>query len=500
MSNPDDTQPSPPEPPTSPWARPQATPPTRPEASPPYQPMYPPAAPTPVAAVPPPPPPVAAPPSANPPPIPPAGIPTAPMAATPPPGVPPRTVARQERQSRRNALGVLAVACFLALAAIFGYSIGTNNGNNSTSASSGFPTQQVPQYDPSTGSSGSTNNGQQANIDVQSIAEKVSPSVVNLVSALDGGEAAGTAIIISENGLALTNNHVIASSNELQAELNGNGEYHPVKVLGYDIEHDVALVQIQGVSNLTPASLGDSGSVEVGDAIVALGNAGGKGGDPTVVSGSVTATGQQITAADQDGSRAETLYNLVQIDANIQPGDSGGPLVDANGDVVGMNAAASSGNGGFGFGGQSANEGYAIPIEDALAIAKKIQSGEGGDTIHVGANAAIIGVGVTDDGSANGYGDPYGSNGDLGGSAGGGTSSGSGAYVTQVQEGSAAVDAGITEGSTITSVDGNRVSSASELTHLMVPYQPGDKVKVEWTDSSGESRSATIELGSGPPN
>jgi S1-C subfamily serine protease len=175
-------------------------------------------------------------------------------------------------------------------------------------------------------------------------------------------------------------------------------------------------------------------------------------------------------------------------------------LVDANGDVIGMNAAASSGNGGFGFGGQSANEGYAIPIEDALAIAKKIQSGEGGDTIHVGAHAAINGVAVSDDGSANGYGDPYGGNGDFGGSAGGGTSSGIGAFVENVQDGSGAADAGITQGSTITSVDGTSVSSASDLTHLMVPYQPGDKVKVEWTDSSGDSHSATVELGSGPPN
>ncbi len=315
---------------------------------------------------------------------------------------------RQQRESRRRSLGALAVACFLTLAAVLGYSIGQNHGSNTTSASNSFPTQQqIPQFDPSTGqssngsSNGSSSNGQQANIDVQAIANKVSPSVVNLVSSLNGGEAAGTGIIISSSGLVLTNNHVIESSTDLQAELNGSGEYHPVKVLGYDIEHDVALVQIEDVSNLTAASLGDSSSVQVGDAIVAMGNAGGKGGDPTVVSGSVTATGQQITASDQDGSNAETLHNLVQIDANIQPGDSGGPLVDADGDVIGMNAAASSGNGGFGFGGQSANEGYAIPIEDALAIAKKIQSGDGGDTIHVGAHAAIMGVSVSDNGSGS---------------------------------------------------------------------------------------------------
>ena len=510
MSNPDDTQPSHPE--ASPPPRPEASPPPRPEASPPYQPIYPPAPPavpaTPAAAVPPPPPPAAAPP---PPPLPPAGPPTVPLAATPPPGVPPRTVVRQQRESRRRALGALAVACFLTLAAVFGYSIGANHGSNSTNASSSFPSQQqIPQYDPSTGNSngssssngstGSSSNGQQANIDVQSIAAKVSPSVVNLVSQISGGEAAGTGIIISSSGLALTNNHVIDGSSQLQAELNGNGDFHPVKVLGYDVEHDVALVQIEGVSNLTPASIGDSSSVQTGDAIVALGNAGGKGGAPTVVSGSVTDTNQQITASDQDGSNAETLHNLVQIDANIQPGDSGGPLVDADGKVVGMDAAASSGNGGFGFGGQSANEGYAIPIEDALAIAKKIQSGDGGSTIHVGAHAAIMGVSVSDDGSANGYGNPYGGNGDVGGSASGGTQSGNGAYVQDVQSGSGAESAGIETGSTITSVDGTTVTSASQLTHLMVPYQPGDSVKVQWTDSSGQSHTATIQLGSSTPS
>jgi S1-C subfamily serine protease len=408
---------------------------------------------------------------------------------------------RQERASRQRSLGALAVACFLTIAAVLGYSIGANHGSSSNNASSNFPSQQ---FDPNTGqqsngSSGSSSNGQQANIDAQSIADKVSPSAVNLVSSIDGGEAAGTGIIISSSGLALTNNHVIASSTNLQAEVGGNGDYYPVKVLGYDIQHDVALVQIEGASNLTPASLGDSSSVEAGDAIVALGNAGGKGGDPTVASGTVTATGQQITASDQDGSNAETLTNLIQINANIQPGDSGGPLVNADGKVIGMDAAASSGNGGFGFGGSSGNEGYAIPIEDALAIAKSIQSGNGGDTVHVGAHAAIIGIAVSDNGTSNGYGDPFGGNGDLGGPASRGSSSGNGAYVEGVQSGSAGDDAGIKEGDTITAVDGTAVTSASQLTHLMVPYQPGEKVKVEWTDSSGQSHTATIELGSGPP-
>ncbi len=467
MSHPDDdaTQPQPPQVPSTP----------------PHQPMYPPAAPSPA----PPAPPVA------PPPIPPYAA-----APPPPPAVPPRAVARHQRESRRTALTALAVACFLVAAALVGYTMGADQGG-STNAASSFPSaqQQIPDFSggSSSGSTGtSSSNGRQSSIDVNSIAAKVSPSIVNLTSTLDQGEAAGTGIVVSSSGLVLTNNHVIAYSNDLQAEIGGDGKEHPAKVLGYDIQNDVALVQVEDVSGLAAASLGSSSDLQVGDAIVALGNAGGKGGSPSVVSGTVTALDQQITAADQDGSNAETLSNLIQIDANIQPGDSGGPLVDAAGDVVGMNAAASSGNGGFGFGGQNANEGYAIPVENAMEIAQAIKSGDGTDTIHVGGHRALLGVSVQD----RGYGDPYG--GSLGGRD-SGTRAGNGAAVNDVQSGSGADSAGIQAGDTIVGIDGDTVSSAQELTHALVRYSPNDKVEIEWVDSSGQSHTATIELGSGPP-
>jgi S1-C subfamily serine protease len=455
-------------------------------ATPPHQPLYAPP-PAPAAATPPPPPP---------PPTPPAATP--PYAPAPPPAIPPRAATRQQRESRRTALTALAVACFLVAAALVGYSMGADKGGGSTAAVGSLPSsqQQIPGFSDgsSSGSTGSTSNGQQSSIDVDSIAEKVSPSIVNLTSSLDQGEAAGTGIVVSSSGLVITNNHVIAYSNDLQAEIGGDGDYHAAKVLGYDIEDDVALVQIEDVSGLTAASLGNSSDLQVGDAIVALGNAGGKGGDPSVVSGTVTALDQQITAADQDGSNAESLDNLIQIDANIQPGDSGGPLVDADGDVVGMNAAASSGNGGFGVGGQSANEGYAIPVEDAMQIAQVIRSGDGTDTIHVGAHRAVLGVSVED----TGYGDPFGGNGDVGGT-GQGSSTGNGAAVGDVQSDSAADSAGIEAGDTIVGLDGSTVSSARELTHSLVKYSPGDKISIEWIDSSGDSHTATLELGSGSP-
>jgi S1-C subfamily serine protease len=110
-----------------------------------------------------------------------------------------------------------------------------------------------------------------------------------------------------------------------------------------------------------------------------------------------------------------------------------------------------------------------------------------------------MGVAVSDDRSANGYGDPFGGNGDFGGSAGQGSTTGNGAYVQDVQSGSGADGAGIQQGSYITNVDGNSVTSATQLTHLMVPYQPGNKVNVEWTDSSGQSHHANVQLGSGTP-
>jgi S1-C subfamily serine protease len=468
--------------------------------SPPYQPTYPPAAATPPPP-PPPPPPLTAP--TGPASAPGYGAPGygAPGYGAPPP-VPPRSVERHARASRRRSLTALAVACFLAFAGVLGYAIGAGNGSSTTNASSLFPSQQ--QAPTGNGNGSSSGNRQNSSIDVNGLAGKVSPSIVNFTSSLDQGEAAGTGILISSSGLVLTNNHVIASANTLEAEIGGDGSQHPAKVLGYDIQSDVALVQIEDVSGLDAASLGNSSSAQIGDAIVAMGNAGGKGGAPSVVSGTITGLDQQITASDQDGSDAETLHGLIQTNANIQPGDSGGPLVDASGEVIGMDAAAStgnggSGNGGFGFGGGSQNEGYAIPIEDALAIGKQIEAGNGTDSIHVGAHAGILGVSIQTDSSANGSGNPFGGNGDVGGNSGQGSGSGNGASVAGVQSGSGADQAGIQTGDTIVGIDGTSITSGSQLTHTMVRYGPGDSVKVQWLDSSGQSHSATVELGSGPP-
>jgi S1-C subfamily serine protease len=272
---------------------------------------------------------------------------------------------------------------------------------------------------------------------------------------------------------------VINGATSISATDVGNGQTYSATVVGYDRSHDIALIQLNGASGLTTAKVGDSSTATVGQAVVAVGNAGGVGGTPSAAGGSLVALDQQITASDQGSGTSEQLSGLIQTNADIQPGDSGGALVNANGQVVGMNAAASSGNGGFGFG-QSGNEGYAIPIENALSIAKRIASGQGGANIHVGGNRAMLGIAVLDSGT-------------------GASRSSAGATVQNVQSGSAAAGAGIEAGAVITGLGDATISSARDLTHALIQYQPKDSVTVTWLDTSGASHHATVQLGSGPP-
>jgi S1-C subfamily serine protease len=386
---------------------------------------------------------------------------------------------------RRRVAVALAVVGVLAIPATVGFELGHGHGSAFAFGSSATATPVLFGGSQATGASPGTSN-----VDASTIAGQIDPSVVNINTTLSsGGQAAGTGIVLTSSGLVLTNNHVIADSTSLQVEISGSGTEHGAKVLGYDVADDVALIQVQNVSGLTAAPIGAASSLSVGDQIIAIGNAGGQGGNPSMVTGSVTALEQQITASDQDGSNPETLHHLVQVDADIQPGDSGGPLVSTNGQVVGMDSAASSGGGGFGFSGQAANEGYAIPIENALAIAKKIVTGDGGTNVHVGGGRALLGVAVQPDSSTSGN-DPY---------TNGSSSSTPGATVDSVQPGSGAARADITQGDVITGIDGKTIDSAAALTHAMSSHSPNDDVQVTWTDSSGAAHHASVHLGSGPP-
>ena len=331
------------------------------------------------------------------------------------------------------------------------------------------------------------------------IASRVDPALVDIVTTLgyQGASAAGTGIVLTSDGEVLTNNHVIRGATSIKVTDVGNGRTYTAKVVGYDASRDVAVIQLQNASGLTTANLGDSSSVQTGDAVTALGNAGGKGGTPSVATGTVTALNQGITASDEgSGTNSEQLTGLIETNADIQPGDSGGALVNSYGQVIGMNTAASSGTQFQSQSGQSAEQAYAIPIDNAETIAKQIEAGQGSSTVHIGATAFL---GIETDGSGSGDSGGFGGFGGFGGQGdGSGSGTSSGVTIAGALSGSAAASAGLTAGDTITSVGGQAVSSTSDIQQALVKYHPGDKISVSWVDQSGQSQTATVTLASGP--
>ena len=332
------------------------------------------------------------------------------------------------------------------------------------------------------------------------IASKVNPGLVDVVSTLgyQNGEAAGTGMVLTSTGEVLTNNHVIDGATSIKVTDVGNGRTYSAKVVGYDKTRDVAVLQLVNASGLQTVSLSSSG-VQAGEKVVALGNAGGKGGTPSVATGKVTATGRTITASDESAGNAERLHGLIQTNAGIQPGDSGGPLVNTQGDVVGMNTAASSSISTTAFGTQSQHaptQAFAIPISQATTIADQIEAGQASSTVHIGASA-FLGVEVSSSGSTatpgyGGYGGYY------GGGYGSSTGSSGGATVAGVLNGSAAAQAGLAQGDVITSVAGHAVKADTDVSSALAQHHPGDKVSISWTDQNGQSHTATVTLGNGP--
>jgi S1-C subfamily serine protease len=427
----------------------------------------------------------------------------APTAAQPqtPPNLPWPAPAPHDNKHAKRLLAIVAIVALVVASAGIGAAVASAFDNHSSrSFSSAVPnTPRSPFSDPfGSGSSGSDSsgsdsqrNGSSANgdIDVQRIADEVTPAVVNIFTEINNGqgEAAGTGIVISSDGDVLTNNHVIANATRIRAQIGGKGSMHDATAVGYDVGDDIALIKIEDVSGLTHADLGDAGDVKAGDPIVAIGNALGRGGEPQVVSGVVAALDQSVTAGDGTGD-AETLHGMIQIDAPIQSGDSGGPLVNADGEVIGVNTAASVG----GFRMESAARvAFSIPIDKAMSVVKQIESGDEKDGVHIGARG-LLGVEVRRENSGNDNGFPFGDDG-------GTDSNQSGATVAGVTSGGPADHAGIEQGDVITSVDGKAIDSPSELSDTLADSHPGDKVKVGWVDGSGNDHSATVRLASGPP-
>ena len=303
------------------------------------------------------------------------------------------------------------------------------------------------------------------------VASKVDPGIVDINTQIGFGSAAGagTGMVLTAGGLILTNNHVVDGANSITVTTVENGHRYAASVVGTDPTEDIAVLQLKGASGLTTIPLGDSTKVAVGDAIVALGNAGGVGGAPVVATGVVVATDQTITASDESGANPETLNGLIVVNAPIQPGDSGGPLADASGRVIGMDTAASVGRGWRTRSGTG--QGFAIPIDHALDVAHQIEQGQATATIHTG-TTGFLGVALEPSTTA--------------------------AVVDGVEPGSPAEAAGITAGDTVTAIAGQPVDSADTLSSLTKGHHGGDTVSVSWTDQTGRHHTAPITLAAGP--
>jgi S1-C subfamily serine protease len=339
---------------------------------------------------------------------------------------------------------------------------------------------------PSTGSTGGSLN-------LQGIVARVEPGIVDIntyvdTSSLGSGSfgapgpaaqalGAGTGMVLTSSGEVLTNNHVIEGATNIEVTIPGRSGHYYAKVVGVDPTDDVAVLQLQGASNLSTVALASSSNVHIGDPVVAIGNALGQGGTPTVTQGSVTALGRTITVGGGPGG-PEHLRGLVQTDAPISPGDSGGALANSSGQVIGIITAAQRSSGTP----SSTHIGYAIAMTSAAGIVNQIRSGDASETVIIG-QTGFMGVEVRnlDAAAANRLG--------LGVTK--------GALVISVFSGTPASQAGVTAGSVITAVDGQAVASADALGPIIHTHKPGDRIKLTWVDQNG-THNATLQLISGP--
>lgn len=314
-------------------------------------------------------------------------------------------------------------------------------------------------------------------VNVSPAVAAISPAVIDLTassSANPNGYVAGTGVVLNSTGIAVTNNHVIAGSTNVMAYDLGNGRHYRVTVLGYDRFHDVAVLQLVGAEDLATAVIG-TGPVQLGQGVVALGNASGAG-TPRIAPGHVVALNQSIRASDSAVASVENLNGLIQTNADIVPGDSGGPLVNAAGQLIAINVAAAPTNTAPPSR-HIAPVGYSIPYSTVAAVVDTVLSGRSSGTVHVGPGAALGVVAL----SVSPAHAPH------------------GATVESVIPGHPAALAGIAPGDTIIALGGVSVADTASLIAALSDYYPGDHVTVAWVDSRGDGHHATVELAPGPP-
>jgi S1-C subfamily serine protease len=298
--------------------------------------------------------------------------------------------------------------------------------------------------------------------DVQGILAKVQPGVVYIHSQASRGgrffptQGAGTGVILTPDGEVLTNAHVVAGATSIRINLPGETQSRDATLVAADSGNDLALLKINGASNLPTVELGSSDALRVGDDVVAIGNALDLRGGFTVTRGIVSALNRSIGA--EDGAR---LSGLIQTDAAINPGNSGGPLVNSAGQVIGINTAVD---------GQGQNIGFAIAIDKAKPIVERLRSGQSAAATP----RAYMGVSsqISPDGTP-------------------------GATVVDVGAGTPAAGAGIQVGDVIVALDNAQITDPDDLSEAIGTKKPGDRVTVTY-NRNGQRRTAQLNLGTRP--
>ena len=341
----------------------------------------------------------------------------------------------------RGIVALVAVTALLA-GALGGW-IGSSRGGSGSSAlrdpgaTLGEPVSQAPQVRPATSVAG--------------IAARVLKSVVSIAVEDTTGSGTGSGVVLREDGYVLTNNHVVASAasgGSIVVSFNDGGVDRPARIVGRDPETDLAVIRVVGARSLTPAVLGSSADLAVGDPVVAIGSPLGLAG--SVTSGIISALDRTVRVPDADGGVTATpLFDAIQTDAAINPGNSGGPLVDLSGRVIGINSAIASLTTDTSEQAGSIGVGFAIPVDEARLIAQQlIRTGKATHPV-IGVQARTVG------GDGNGP---------------------RGAKVSSVTRGGAAEAAGIRAGDVITAVAGRAIASVDALVVALRSHEVGERV------------------------
>jgi S1-C subfamily serine protease len=335
-------------------------------------------------------------------------------------------------------------------------------------------------YGSSDGTGTGSGTSTQQDATTASASESKGVVLIDTVLGYDDAKAAGTGMVIDSSGYVLTNNHVVEGSTQITVTIASTGKTYTAKVVGTDATNDVALLKLQGASNLETVTIDQDDSESVGDAVTAVGNAEG-GGVLMAADGSITQLNSSVTTSAEGSVAGETLNGVIQVAAQVVSGDSGGALLDSDGEVIGMTTAASSGSADV--------TGFAIPIDTALALAQKMANGDESGTITLG-YPAFLGVGLAQTGTSGSRYGGYGQSPQV--------STTAGATIGEVFDNTPAASAGLVAGDTITAVDGTTVADGTALSTTLATHEPGDSVKITWVDASGATHSASVTLISGP--